>query len=144
MSRTPFSNVNNIHVHSMIPEDQKNMTTQCCSTGPGSYWVPDVNFHPSDGQQTKSHHKITPCALCSGELQTSMSYGLTYQNDLLNDKITILMYNYMYKNVIKITCQLHKGQCSIFCTCVCVNYGQLTQCLLSLKACDTITSFTVA
>ena len=28
MSRTPFSNVNNIHVHSMIPEDQKNMTTQ--------------------------------------------------------------------------------------------------------------------
>jgi len=23
MSRTPFSNVNNIHVHSMIPEDQK-------------------------------------------------------------------------------------------------------------------------
>jgi len=24
MSRTPFSNVNNIHVHSMIPEDQKN------------------------------------------------------------------------------------------------------------------------
>ena len=33
MSRTPFSNVNNIHVHSMIPEDQKNMTTQWCSTG---------------------------------------------------------------------------------------------------------------
>jgi len=29
----PFSNVNNIHVHSMIPEDQKNMTTQWCSTG---------------------------------------------------------------------------------------------------------------
>jgi len=28
----PFSNVNNIHVHSMIPEDQKNMTTQWCST----------------------------------------------------------------------------------------------------------------
>jgi len=28
MSGTPFSNVNNIHVHSMIPEDQKNMTTQ--------------------------------------------------------------------------------------------------------------------
>jgi len=28
MSRTPFSNVNNIHVQSMIPEDQKNMTTQ--------------------------------------------------------------------------------------------------------------------
>jgi len=28
MSRTPFSNVNNKHVHSMIPEDQKNMTTQ--------------------------------------------------------------------------------------------------------------------
>jgi len=27
MSGTPFSNVNNIHVHSMIPEDQKNMTT---------------------------------------------------------------------------------------------------------------------
>ena len=26
MSRTPFSNVNNIHVHSMIPEDQTNMT----------------------------------------------------------------------------------------------------------------------
>ena len=25
MSGTPFSNVNNIHVHSMIPEDQKNM-----------------------------------------------------------------------------------------------------------------------
>ena len=25
MSRTPFSNVNNIHVHSMIPEDQKNV-----------------------------------------------------------------------------------------------------------------------
>ena len=24
----PFSNVNNIHVHSMNPEDQKNMTTQ--------------------------------------------------------------------------------------------------------------------
>jgi len=24
MSRTPFSNVNNIHVQSMIPEDQKN------------------------------------------------------------------------------------------------------------------------
>jgi len=33
MSRTPFSNVNNKHVHSMIPEDQKNMTTQGCSTG---------------------------------------------------------------------------------------------------------------
>ena len=33
MSRTPFSNVNNIHVHSMIPEDQKKMTTQWCSTG---------------------------------------------------------------------------------------------------------------
>ena len=33
MSGTPFSNVNNIHVHSMIPEDQKNMTTQWCSTG---------------------------------------------------------------------------------------------------------------
>ena len=33
MSRTPFSNVINIHVHSMIPEDQKNMTTQWCSTG---------------------------------------------------------------------------------------------------------------
>jgi len=32
MSRTPFSNVNNIHVHSMIHEDQKNMTTQWCST----------------------------------------------------------------------------------------------------------------
>jgi len=28
MSGTPFSNVNNIHVHSMIPEDLKNMTTQ--------------------------------------------------------------------------------------------------------------------
>ena len=28
MNGTPFSNVNNIHVHSMIPEDQKNMTTQ--------------------------------------------------------------------------------------------------------------------
>jgi len=28
MSGIPFSNVNNIHVHSMIPEDQKNMTTQ--------------------------------------------------------------------------------------------------------------------
>jgi len=28
MSGTPFSNVNNIHVHSMIPEDQKNRTTQ--------------------------------------------------------------------------------------------------------------------
>jgi len=28
LSGTPFSNVNNIHVHSMIPEDQKNMTTQ--------------------------------------------------------------------------------------------------------------------
>jgi len=28
MSGTPFSNVNNIHVHSMIPKDQKNMTTQ--------------------------------------------------------------------------------------------------------------------
>jgi len=27
-SGTPFSNVNNIHVHSMIPEDQTNMTTQ--------------------------------------------------------------------------------------------------------------------
>jgi len=26
MSGTPFSNVNNIHVHSMIPEDKKNMT----------------------------------------------------------------------------------------------------------------------
>ena len=26
MSGTPFSNVNNIHVHSMIPEDQKNIT----------------------------------------------------------------------------------------------------------------------
>jgi len=25
---------NNIHVHSMIPEDQKKMTTQWCSTGP--------------------------------------------------------------------------------------------------------------
>jgi len=33
MSGTPFSNVNNIHVHSMIPEDQKNITTQWCSTG---------------------------------------------------------------------------------------------------------------
>ena len=32
-SRIPFSNVNNIHVHSMIPEDRKNMTTQWCSTG---------------------------------------------------------------------------------------------------------------
>jgi len=32
LSRTPFSNVNNIHVHSMIPEDQNNMTTQRCST----------------------------------------------------------------------------------------------------------------
>ena len=31
MSGTPFSNVNNIHVHSMILEDQKNMTTQWCS-----------------------------------------------------------------------------------------------------------------
>jgi len=28
MSGTPFSKVNNIHVHAMIPEDQKNMTTQ--------------------------------------------------------------------------------------------------------------------
>jgi len=28
MSGTPFSNVNNILVHSMIPEDQTNMTTQ--------------------------------------------------------------------------------------------------------------------
>jgi len=28
MSGTPFSNVNNIHVHSMIPGDQKNITTQ--------------------------------------------------------------------------------------------------------------------
>ena len=33
MSGTPFSNVNNIHVHSMIPEGQKNITTQWCSTG---------------------------------------------------------------------------------------------------------------
>jgi len=33
MSRTPFSNVNNIHVHFMIPEDQKNMTAKWCSTG---------------------------------------------------------------------------------------------------------------
>ena len=32
MSGTPFSNVNNIHVHSMIPEDQKQITTQWCST----------------------------------------------------------------------------------------------------------------
>ena len=29
---TPFSNVNNIHVHPMIPEDHNNMTTQWCST----------------------------------------------------------------------------------------------------------------
>jgi len=28
MSETPFSKENNIHVHSMIPEDQKDMTTQ--------------------------------------------------------------------------------------------------------------------
>jgi len=28
MSGNPISNVNNIHVHFMIPEDQKNMTTQ--------------------------------------------------------------------------------------------------------------------
>jgi len=28
ISGNEFSNVNNIHVHSMIPEDQKNMTTQ--------------------------------------------------------------------------------------------------------------------
>jgi len=33
MSGTPVSNVNNIHVHSMIPEDQKNITTQWCSRG---------------------------------------------------------------------------------------------------------------
>ena len=33
LSGTPFSNVNNIHVHSMIPEDEKSMTTQWCSTG---------------------------------------------------------------------------------------------------------------
>jgi len=26
MSGTPISNVNNIHVHSMVPEDQKNMS----------------------------------------------------------------------------------------------------------------------
>jgi len=31
MSETLFSNVNNIQ--SMIPEDQKNITTQCCITG---------------------------------------------------------------------------------------------------------------
>jgi len=33
MGGSPFSNVNNIHVHSMIPEDQKHITTQGCSTG---------------------------------------------------------------------------------------------------------------
>ena len=33
MNGTPFSNVNNIHVHFMIPEDQKNMTTHWCSMG---------------------------------------------------------------------------------------------------------------
>jgi len=33
MSGTPFSNVNKIHVHSMIPEDQTNITTQWCITG---------------------------------------------------------------------------------------------------------------
>jgi len=32
MTETPLSNVNNINVRSMIPEDQKNMTTQWCST----------------------------------------------------------------------------------------------------------------
>ena len=33
MSGTPLSNLNNIYVQSMIPEDQKNMNTQLCSTG---------------------------------------------------------------------------------------------------------------
>jgi len=37
MSRTPFSNVNNIHVHSMIPEDQKNMTNTKNITKHGVY-----------------------------------------------------------------------------------------------------------
>jgi len=33
MSGTPCLNVNNIHVHSMIPEEQNNITTQWRSTG---------------------------------------------------------------------------------------------------------------
>jgi len=33
MSGAPFSNVNNIHVHVMTPEDPKNIATQRCSTG---------------------------------------------------------------------------------------------------------------
>jgi len=35
MSRTPFSNVNNIHVHSMIPEDQKKVLSFMKTIDPG-------------------------------------------------------------------------------------------------------------
>ena len=96
MSGTPFSNVNNIHVHSMIPEDQKNITTQWCSTQYKFYYTTHTcnstlqetytneyfhysistqqNFYPAKIQPYRIsillfkilHYRILPCKNTSG------------------------------------------------------------------------------
>jgi len=69
MSGTPFSNGNNIHVHSMVPEDQKNMTThievwakrECLWQVPGPL---EPHYNPSSGQPHCIHARALPICTC--------------------------------------------------------------------------------
>jgi len=58
MSRTPVSNANNIHVHSMIPADQKNITTKCCRQHREDQVIGHHDkTHRTKNKPTGSYHK---------------------------------------------------------------------------------------
>ena len=58
MNGTPFSNVNNIHVHSMIPDDQKNMTTQCENKENVAFRPPPPAFHDPSSEDCKQTNNM--------------------------------------------------------------------------------------
>ena len=87
MSRTPFSNVNNIHVHSMIPENQKNMTTQWCSTGT---IVGDCLICSSYQTITNTDKRIQRCK-CLWYI-TMFTYKITNINFIIIEQLSLQFY----------------------------------------------------
>ena len=70
MSRTPFSNVNNIHVHSMIPEDQKNARTDRRTDGQTDRRTP---YHNTSEVSLRAYKKETT------QLYYNVNWSLIYK-----------------------------------------------------------------
>ena len=82
-------NVNNIHVHSMIPEDQKNITTQWCST---------VNIVLRNRvhifthfTKSKKTHFLMCCLMLHYDFYWSIKRHITIFIELSNDTLPLVL-----------------------------------------------------